>query len=279
MIEIKGDDNPDNRAAADQSFHQEAASLPAGSVAKAITVLSAFGAGGPVLGVSELSRRTGLAKSTTHRVLSALASVGLVDRSASGYRLSRRVGDLADHAASWCRSQLREQVLPSLLHLYEQTHHTIRLTELRGTHVICLENLHRHGHRHGALRVGDAMLAERSAAGRLLLAYAGESVKAQMLSDQSRGRPSDQQALRSELNWIRKNNCAIDRGRLEPGVTSVAVPVHGGGNRVFAAILLSGAEPGFDTRGALRLLRMAASGISGTLSPAVPQPGGLRAAQ
>lgn len=279
MIEIKNGDNPASRVAADQSFRQEAASLPAGSVAKANMVLSAFSAGGPVLGVSELSRRTGLAKSTTHRVLSALASAGLVDRSASGYRLSRRLGDLADHAANWCPSQLREQILPSLLDLYEQTHHTVRLTELRGTYLICLENLHRHGHRHGALRVGDAMLAERSAAGRLLLAYAGESVKAQMLSDQSRGRASDQQTLRSELNWIRKNSCAIDRGRLEPGVASVAVPVHGGRNHVFAAIQLSGPEPEFDTRGALRVLRVAASGISGTLSPAVPQPRGLRAAQ
>jgi IclR family KDG regulon transcriptional repressor len=277
MIEIKQGDDPASRASSDQSLDQAAASLPVGSVAKANMVLSAFGAGGPVLGVSELSRRTGLAKSTTHRVLSALASVGLVERSASGYRLSRRLGDLADHAASWYPSQLREQVLPSLLDLYEQTHHTVRLTELRGTYLICLENLHRHRHKHGALRVGDALLAERSAAGRLLLAYADESVKAQTLSDRSRGRASDQQTLRSELNWIRKNNCAIDRGRLEPGVASVAVPVHAGRNRVFAAILLSGAEPEFDTRSALRLLRMAASGISGTLSSAVPQPGGLQA--
>jgi DNA-binding IclR family transcriptional regulator len=242
-------------------------------------VLSAFGAGGPVLGVSELSRRTGLAKSTTHRVLSALASVGMVERSASGYRLSRRLGDLADHAAGWRPSRLRERVLPSLLDLYEQTHDTVRLIELRGTYVICLENLHRHGRRHGALRVGDAVQAEQSVAGRLLLAYADESVRTRVLSDRSRGKASEQHTLRSELDWIRKNNCVVDRGRLEPGVTSVTVPLYGGRNHVFAAILLSGMEPEFDTRSALRLLRTTAGGISGQLSPAIPQQGGWQAAR
>jgi hypothetical protein len=38
-------------------------------------------------------------------------------------------------------------------------------------------------------------------------------------------------------------------------------------------------EPEFDTRSALRLLRTTAGGISGQLSPAIPQQGAWRAAR
>lgn len=272
-------DGQGSTAVANTCSYQEALSPPSGSVAKAHLVLSALSEAGPVLGVSELSRRTGLAKSTTHRVLSGLASVGMVERAASGYQLSRGLGDLTNHAASWSSSRLRERILPILLDLYEQTHHTVRLIELRGTHVICLENLHRHGRRHGTLGVGEAMRAERSVVGRLLLAYADGSVLSQVLSDQSHGGAGEVQMLRSELARIRTDNCAIDRGRLEHRVTTVAVPVYGSRNHVFAAVSLSGIEQEFDTRGSLWLLRKAAVGIHGDRSPDIEDQDELQEAQ
>ena len=259
-------DGPGSAAIANEYSHGEALSPPSGSVAKAHLVLSALSTAGPVLGVSELSRRTGLAKSTTHRVLSGLASVGMVERAAAGYQLSRGLGDLTNHAASWSSSRLRERILPILLDLYEQTHHTVRLIELRGTQIICLENLHRHGRRYGTLGVGESMPAERSVVGRLLLAYADGAVLAQLLSDQSPGGAGDVQMLRSELARIKAVSAAIDRGRIEHRITTVAVPLYSSGNHVFAAVSLSGIEQEFDTRGSLWLLRKAAVGIHGTRS-------------
>ena len=47
---------------------------------KAMAVISAFSYAEPVLGVSELSRRLGLGKSTVHRLLTTLVADGFVER-------------------------------------------------------------------------------------------------------------------------------------------------------------------------------------------------------
>ena len=51
-----------------------------GTVHKAMAVISAFSYGDPVLGVSELSRRLGLGKSTVHRILTTCVGYGLIER-------------------------------------------------------------------------------------------------------------------------------------------------------------------------------------------------------
>ena len=47
-----------------------------------MAVISAFSYAEPVLGVSELSRRLGIGKSTVHRLLTTLAADGLVEQHA-----------------------------------------------------------------------------------------------------------------------------------------------------------------------------------------------------
>jgi DNA-binding IclR family transcriptional regulator len=55
---------------------------------KARLILAAFDAPSPQLGLSDLSRRTGLAKTTVHRVASELVSVGLLARYGRRYELA-----------------------------------------------------------------------------------------------------------------------------------------------------------------------------------------------
>jgi DNA-binding IclR family transcriptional regulator len=55
---------------------------------KARLILGAFDAPSPQLGLSDLSRRTGLAKTTVHRVAGELVSVGLLARYGRRYELA-----------------------------------------------------------------------------------------------------------------------------------------------------------------------------------------------
>jgi IclR family transcriptional regulator, KDG regulon repressor len=50
------------------------------SVANAARLLREFGRGEPQLGVSELARRLGIAKSSAHRIGHTLAKEGLLER-------------------------------------------------------------------------------------------------------------------------------------------------------------------------------------------------------
>jgi len=60
------------------------------SVRNAARLLREFGRGEPQLGVSDLARRLGIAKSTAHRIVHTLAAEGLLERvdDTGRYRLS-----------------------------------------------------------------------------------------------------------------------------------------------------------------------------------------------
>ena len=80
------------------------------SVGTALDVLECF-AVDSALGVSDVARRLGVAKSTAHRVLSTLAGRGFVEQDANGlYRLGLHLYELG--MLSHARNGLRHVALP-----------------------------------------------------------------------------------------------------------------------------------------------------------------------
>ena len=78
-----------------------------------MAVVSAFSYSEPVLGVSELSRRLGLGKSTVHRILATLLADGFVEQTRDErYRLSIKMYDIGQQVAA--SIELRELVHPVL---------------------------------------------------------------------------------------------------------------------------------------------------------------------
>ncbi|MFN8156846.1 MAG: helix-turn-helix domain-containing protein [Candidatus Nanopelagicales bacterium] len=91
-----------------------------GSVSNAARVLKEFGKDRPDLGVSDLARRLGLGKSTTHRLLHTLAVEQLLvqDPESGRYRLSATVHELgarvpaagrAGHSPGWSQPASRQE--------------------------------------------------------------------------------------------------------------------------------------------------------------------------
>jgi len=83
-------------------------------VDKAFTVLEAWRRRDEVLGVSELARRTGLPKSTSHRLLGLLEAAGVVERGAAGHRLGDRLHGFSALLSADSPPELREVSLPNL---------------------------------------------------------------------------------------------------------------------------------------------------------------------
>lgn len=232
---------------------------PLGVIEKVDLVLAAIRGRDRPIGVSEVSRRCGLAKSTTFRTLRVLETVGMVERSGDGYRLGRRLTDFADTA--WLRrmTRLRELLLPSLLELYERTHHIVDLAVLRDADVLCLERLYRAESPWSPMRVGSTLPARATALGKVLLAYAEPSATI--------AAPDE---LADQLRSVRRDGAAYDGGEYVPGLHCVAVPVRGPRHTVVAAISVSDGPGRFNRTSAAREAGLAARAASARLCSGRP---------
>src|SRR5512133_114248 len=86
-----------------------------GAVEKSFVVLETVAAAPRPVGVSELSRQTGLPKSTVHRILAILVDFGLVRRGEDGYQPGRRLRERTAQPADRWRVVLRDRLVPYLL--------------------------------------------------------------------------------------------------------------------------------------------------------------------
>jgi DNA-binding IclR family transcriptional regulator len=91
-------------------------------LSKAFAILGAFTHGSRTLSLSQISRLSGIPKSTTHRVLSMLVELGAVERGGTEYR----VGDVMfSYGSRSLEVALRGAALPHLEMLHHQTRQVV----------------------------------------------------------------------------------------------------------------------------------------------------------
>ncbi|CAL9653185.1 HTH-type transcriptional regulator XynR [Streptomyces sp. enrichment culture] len=243
--------------------------VPSGAVEKAALVLEAFPPGRTALGVTELARRCRLPKSTTHRILQILETIGMVERQETGYLLGARIRLLADTYDGRSPSQLRNCVLPYLLDLYEATHLTVHLGVWSGGRVLIVENLHGRTAAMTFPEAGSLVPAHCTALGRVLLAHAGEYARLRALRGGLRSYTPETVVspvlLARELEGVHRLGVAHTANQFLPGMTDVAAPIVDAGRSVVAAVSVSGPTGRFDGEDVSRLVRHAAREAS--LSP------------
>ncbi len=110
------------------------------AVERALQILMAFRQGEPSLSLAEISRRTGLYKSTILRLAATLERHGFVDRPADrGFRLGRALLQLGSlYQESF---QFRDVILPALAELRRATGETARFSIRKGERRVLLFNL------------------------------------------------------------------------------------------------------------------------------------------
>lgn len=211
-------------------------------IARSTALLLAFGPGDTVLGVSELARRTGLAKSTVYRLTCELARNGLLERSGSGLRLGLRLFELGQLVP--LQRDLRSAALPFMEDLREATRQIVHLAVLDGTEMVYLEILRSPDAPAPPSRVGGRLPAHATGVGKAALAFSPpevvDAVVAGGLHRLSRRTIVQPGRLRRELETIRRQGCAFDREESSDGVVCVASPVFGPDDAVVGALSVSG---------------------------------------
>jgi DNA-binding IclR family transcriptional regulator len=233
-------------------------------LARAVRVLAAFDADSALLGVSDLARRTGLAKSTVHRLVHELAALGLVEITPAGVRLGMRLFELGQLAPR--QRDLRDAAMPYLQDLREATGATAHLAVLEGIEVVYVEILR--GKDAPALpsRVGGRMPAHATGVGKAILAFSPpEVVRARLEAGLPRTSPHTIEMpgmLQRELARVRDAGVAFDREESGVGIVCVAAPVFGVDGRVCGALSVSGRSGRFKVERMAAAVRTAALALS-----------------
>ena len=208
-------------------------------IGRVFALLRAFSQSGRAeLSLAQLTKSTGLPKSTIHRTVGQLLEADVLERTAHGYRLGLAMFELGSLVPR--QRRLREVALPYMEDLYELTHETIHFGVLDQNEVLYIERIHGHESVDCATRIGGRMPLHCTGLGKSLLAWCADT----MVEDVVRaGLPrrtpytiTQSARLREDLAEIRKRGLALDREEAVPGVNCVAAPILNRSNGPVAAI-------------------------------------------
>ncbi|WP_204164544.1 IclR family transcriptional regulator [Nocardioides daejeonensis] len=207
------------------------APTPSPSMIERMTaVLDAFDAPTTRCSLDEVIARTGLARSTAHRILTALTHLSWIERTADGYALGPRALAFADWENT--SMDLRHAAAPVLHELQVATGMVVHLGVLKGAHVHVLDKL---GGRFAAsvpTRVGGRVPAHGTALGKAILAWLPAEQIDEVVGGQMGRMTSrtiiDLNVLHDELRRVReRRGLAFEQGECFPTVNCVSSAVMG----------------------------------------------------
>jgi DNA-binding IclR family transcriptional regulator len=206
-----------------------------GSVARATQLLEALAASETPLGVNELARRIGVNASTASRLLATLQDAGLVMRTDGGpYQLGLRLVTLSERVLA--SLDVRAVARPLLTRLVAETGETATLSVPGESEAITVDFVPSPSSVVSMARVGRPSVSHATAAGKVMLAYAG----GEAAGGRSLGRAgsvsltpftartiTDPTALADELDVVRGQGWAEAVGEREADLAALAAPAFG----------------------------------------------------
>ncbi|UWQ54653.1 IclR family transcriptional regulator [Leisingera caerulea] len=215
-----------------------------GTVSKALSLLTHFNHGRTGIGLSDLTRLSGMNKATVYRLMGELQESGFVEQTDDDrmYRLGPQVLRLA---------ALREAAVPILSvsrrvlrDLSDETGETTHLSLLQGSQLNSLS--HAYSPRHATkvmMEDAEVLTFHGTSSGLAVLAYADpgfvEDVLAQPLTIHTPETITDPREIRAQLAEVRATGMAQSIGGFEADVHSHAVPVFGPDRQVIGALAVA----------------------------------------
>jgi IclR family pca regulon transcriptional regulator len=212
------------------------------SVERCLAVILAFTDGPRLMTITEVASRTGLSKPTVRRMLLTLQSLGYVVSEKARFGLTAKVLGLG--YAYLSSLNLPSVAQPFLEALTDELKTSTALVALEGTDIVYISRVHRHRISGISLAVGARLPAYVTASGRVLLADMKadrlvEFLGAARLDAFTHATITDVDALRAELESVRRQGWATVDQELEIGRRSAAAPIRDSNGAVIAALSLS----------------------------------------
>lgn len=244
-----------------------------GVLLRALRLLRSFSEDEPELSAAALAARSGLARSTAHRLAGELAEIGFLSKTDAGYTIGTRLWELGE--LSPLSMRLREGALPFLERLYEASGENVHLAVLDGSDPAHAEALY------VARIAGESSIPTLSRmGGRLPLHVTGvgkallttrddewlDRFFSRTLERETAFSVTDASRLRIELEVARGRGYATTRQEMTLGNLSVAAPLPRIAGLPHAAIGVVGHIGRADERRLAPLVMKTARDIAAALS-------------
>jgi len=215
------------------------------TLVKGLQLLEALAGRDSPAGVSELAAELGMGKSNVHRTLQALVETGYVAKveERGTYFASLKIWEIGARVIA--QLEVRRAAAPAMQWLLEESRETVHLSVLDGEQVVYIDKLDSPEPVRAYSEIGGRAPAYCVATGKALLAWrdAGKPAAPQPSAELRGHTPAtitDKGELKRELERIRAQGYAVNKGEWRTSVWGVAAPIQDGGGRVVAAIGLSG---------------------------------------
>ena len=206
---------------------------PSSMVDRVVLILSIFErSSAEALTAGQISVRSGIPRSSVHRILSQLVCARWLKRHEDGYALGLRMFEIGSLVAH--RSRITSAARPFIHELAERTGQVVHLAVLDQQDVVYLDKVVSAVEDRAFAdtlpsRVGGRLPAHCTAVGKALLAYSPRATVSEYLATGLRRRTeaslATPAALEAAIASIRNSGYATDRNEAVPGVACVAAPI------------------------------------------------------
>jgi IclR family transcriptional regulator, KDG regulon repressor len=197
---------------------------------RAAQILDCFGFDHQELSVSEIGAKTGLHRSTAHRILMALEYNDLIKQNPSTgkYHLGIKLFKLGHQAVS--QLNLREICRPFLSRLMNDTKETIHLAVLDDDQVLYLDKVEGPHALRMPSRVGRYIPTYCTSLGKAMLSCLDDQevksiLRRQTLKPHTENTVKNIHQLLADLGSVRKRGYAVDNEEIEIGLRCVGAPL------------------------------------------------------
>ena len=211
------------------------------SLARGLAVIRAFDAENPRLSSSEVARRAGIPRAAAGRFLRPLETLGYVRGDGRLYALTPRVLELGFSYLS--ALSLPEIVQPHLEALSHRVDESVSAAVLDGADIVYIARVATRRIMSVRITIGTRFPAYATSMGRVLLAGMPDAARAALLAASTPAHLTDKTLtgadLTAEPDRVRAQGWAMVDGELEPGLRSIAAPVHGRDGEIVGALNVS----------------------------------------
>lgn len=196
-------------------------------IARAAQILRALDGEPHGLSLSQLSDRLRLPRSTVHRVVTALATEGLLAAASPNGRV--RLGPEIARLALASRRELRLELRPHLQRLFDQLNETVDCAVLDGDHLRFIDQIAAPHRLRAVSSVGATFPLHCTANGKALLAELTPDEVARVLPTRLRrctpATITARAELIAELDRVRETKVAFDREEHTTGISAAGIAI------------------------------------------------------
>lgn len=214
------------------------------AVERALAVLHLLTDHSDGLGVSEMSRALGEAKSSLHAVLATLERRGFVIKHGQTKRYQLGPQVLVIGAAYTRQTNLLNAFQSVAADLGQRCGETVQLAVLHGRYILYIGKHEGRHHIRLAAEIGSQLPAHATALGKALLNGLTDAAIDQLYGNVALERLTERTIdtvadLKRELALVAERGYATDRGEVSPDLRCVAAPVRDASGAIVAAISVS----------------------------------------